>query len=134
MLTVDYRDSYYKQRCFLVDGINKDVRNSFSDFIIDTGAPHTSCSFNCVNPSLKEQNLVGNFRSGVFGGYVENVGVVHYLYPVDNFYVGSLDLGKQEVWITFDDRANANLLGLDLLQNLTFLQSRDSKQLLIFRD
>ncbi len=132
MLTVSLGKSYYIQKCFLIDNVCS--QHSFNDFIIDTGAPYTSCYYKCVNPMLREQNLVGSYKSSVFGGYVGGVGVVQYLYPVNHFYLGSLDLGKQEVWVTFDKRASANLLGMDLLQQLRFMQCENSKKLLIFRD
>lgn len=60
-----------------------------------------------------------------FTGYVKghsDAGAIHYLYRVDQFYVGTIPLGLQNIWITFDQRVNNNLLGLDLLKQVSFVQ------------
>lgn len=134
MVTVNKRGSYYVQRCCLVDTYVHSKAYPVYGFIVDTGAPQTVCDYSCVDQLLSEQVVSMKCKSAYFGGYIGYSGVKHYLYPVEHFYLGNIDLGRQEVWVTFDGNANANLLGLDLLQQLRFMQCKDTKQLLIFKD
>ena len=57
-----------------------------------------------------------------------------YKYPLNQFTIGSIDLGKKDIWITFYSRVKDNVLGMDILQSVSFLQYADAKELHFFAD
>ena len=60
--------------------------------------------------------------------------VKFYDYRINQFTIGNINLGEQNIWITFDDRIKDNVLGLDLLQKICLLQFNDTQELLFFKD
>lgn len=56
-----------------------------------------------------------------------------YKYHVQQFSAGTVDMGKQDIWITFDPRATDDFLGMDILRNAFFLQDADKEELYFSR-
>ena len=107
------------------------------DTIVDTGAMRTCYMASDIDPDLTEDQVSNNPQKTILGftdvESPEN-GILFYQYPVKQFTIGNIDLGKQDIWITFDERISDNLLGLDILQHITFLQIADSHKLSFFED
>ena len=40
------------------------------------------------------------------------------MYHVNQFAIGTVDLGERDIWITFDDRVSDDLLGMDNLSDV----------------
>lgn len=91
------------------------------DFIADTGANFT------VIPARElrmPQELEAKFAKSQ--NYIRLLGLLPseptyaYAYVVNHFIVGSVDLGMQVVWVSFDPRMSELLLGMDILQHVNF--------------
>ena len=97
---------------------------SFVDAIVDTGAMFTCFKAKLAEPTLVESDLKNN-ESKYIGGFASsktsNV-IKVYKYKVKQFTIGNIDLGKQDIWITFDSRVKGNLLGMDILKKINILQ------------
>ncbi|MBR1633781.1 MAG: hypothetical protein IJ682_01825 [Lachnospiraceae bacterium] len=102
-------------------------------FIMDTGAKYTCCSYKNINPVLTEAECSG-LPTKVIGGFVGNAGVKFYHYPVKQFIIGNIDLKSRKVWITFNQLATDDVLGVDLLQDVSFLYKRKSREIVFFDD
>lgn len=102
-------------------------------FVIDTGAKYTCCSYDYINPSLKEEDFQKE-RSIFLGGFVANVGMKFYECRLKQFTIGTVDLKDQSVWITFDKRIADSLLGMDILKQVLFLNRPDRGCLAIYND
>ena len=70
----------------------------------------------------------------VIGGFVGNAGVKFYHYPIKQFIIGNIDLKSRKVWITFNQLATDDVLGMDLLQDVSFLYKRKSREVVFFDD
>lgn len=116
--------------------INQDAIN-LVDTIVDTGAMYTCYKAELINEELKEEGfLEADMR--YIGGFVEGSNadraVKFYEYEVAQFTIGTVDLGKQKIWVTFDDRISDNVLGMDMLHKTAFLQFEKSNRLYFFND
>ena len=100
-------------------------------FVIDTGARYTCCSYDYINPSLKEEDFQG-CRTKMLGGFVANVGMKFYECRLAQFTIGTVDLRDQSIWITFDPRIADSLLGMDILKQVLFLNRPDKNEIEIF--
>lgn len=123
MFAARYESGWYTQFCTIIDSDR--CLKKCSSFIIDTGAQYTSCNYRSINKNLCEDEFRKCSQAMCFTGYVKghsDAGAIHYLYRLDQFYVGTIPLGSQNIWITFDQRVNNNLLGLDLLKQVSFVQ------------
>ena len=107
------------------------------DTIVDTGAARTCYRARNIDRKLTETDVADNPHIDICG-FVDKTSpenaVRFYKYPVKQFTIGTIDLGKQDIWITFDKRISDNLLGLDILQKVTFLQIANSHSLSFFDD
>ena len=84
------------------------------DFVIDTGAKYTCCSSMSLGVKLKEEQMADR-ESKLLGGMISGSTLRVYKYHVHQFTIGTVDMGEQDIWITFDPRATDDVLGMDLL-------------------
>ena len=105
--------------------------------IVDTGAKYTCYRASFIDDELREEDL-GTNQSVEIGGFVsadEPINKVRfYRYPLRQFTIGSIDLGKRDIWITFDGRVKDNVLGMDILKSVSFMQYADTRELHFFTD
>ena len=105
--------------------------------IVDTGAKYTCYRASLIDDELHEEDL-GTNQSVEIGGFVsgdEPINKVRfYRYPLRQFTIGSIDLGKRDIWITFDGRVKDNVLGMDILKSVSFMQYADARELHFFTD
>ncbi len=116
--------------------VNQDSIN-LVDTIVDTGAMHTCYKAELINEDLTENSLsVANTH--FIGGFVDGANidraVKFYEYTVSQFTIGTVNLGEQKIWVTFDDRISDNVLGMDLLRKVAFLQLEHDDRLYFFKD
>ena len=57
-----------------------------------------------------------------------------YEYTVKQFTIGTIDIGERAIWITFDSRISDNVLGMDILKSVAYLQYENSNELIFFKD
>lgn len=103
--------------------------------IIDTGAIYTCYMAHSIDPEMTESDVSDHIHKD-FGGFVDgkNRVVRFYQYPLKQFTIGNIDMGAQNVWITFDKRISDNVLGMDILQSIDFLQFRDTGRISFFQN
>lgn len=93
----------------------------------------------CLSASSLGANLTEAMFAGkscyTISGFVDvNNTIKVYKYTINQFIVGNIDLGKQTICITFDERVTDNVLGMDIISQLTYYQEKDSDTLYLFRD
>ena len=105
------------------------------DTIVDTGAIRTCYMAHSIDPELREANLSGS-RHKDFGGFVDGEAqrVRFYQYRLAQFTIGNVDMGARDIWITFDTRISDNVLGMDILMDVDFLQFRHTGRMYFFRN
>lgn len=105
--------------------------------IVDTGAKYTCYRASFIDDHLTESDVSESPYVDI-GGFVDGDkrknAVRFYRFPVKQFTIGNIDLGGRDIWITFDERVKDNVLGMDILQSICFLQYSDSKELVFFTD
>lgn len=105
------------------------------DTIVDTGAKFTCYRARLIDSSLTEEQMMGKIHKDI-GGFVDGERksntVRVYQYCVNQFTIGNIDLGKRNIWVTFDQRVKDNVLGMDILRSVNFLQYANMDELLFF--
>ena len=126
MFTIQNVEDRYKARCIV-----KQENTKIRPFVIDTGAKYTCCSFDYINPDLKEEDFA-ECKTKYLGGFVANVGMKFYECKLKQFTVGTADLGEQTIWITFDPRIADSLLGMDIISQVLFLNNPKDRCLIVY--
>ena len=132
----------YSTKCsrdlrYIVTCITNTNTVSLVDTIVDMGAKRTCYQARLVDSSLSENQfedkpckLIGGF---VCGREPENA-VRFYKYSLQQFTIGNIDMGAQDIWITFDARIQDNVLGMDILRSVCLLQYANEDELFFFND
>jgi len=102
-------------------------------FIVDTGARFTCCHYSVLGLDLHEEVLTGT-ETKLLGGFVKGSPVKFYKYRLHQFTIGTIDMGKQDMWITFDDRITDTVLGMDILQQVIFVSNTYNKKIYFCKD
>lgn len=119
----------YVPTCIVNHSIVKPI-----DSIIDTGAMFT-CYFAKVLDKNLTENLFENSEYKIISGFVDTqINSKFYKYKVKQFTIGNIDLGSQVIWITFDNRITDNIVGMDILSQVTFLQYANTNIMYFFKD
>ena len=100
-------------------------------FVVDTGARYTCCSVYNINPNLREEDF-GEAECKQIGGLVYGSVIKYYRLDVKQFTIGNIDLKQQSIWITVDDRATDDVLGMDLMKQVFFLNDPEKNTLCFF--
>lgn len=128
MYSTNLKDNKYPVICFAVLGQVQIV-----DFIVDTGAMFTCCNYKFFDIKMEEKNLKGN-EIKFLGGFVKGSSVKFYKLHLKQFTIGNIDLGRQDIWITFDERVTDTVLGMDILQQVIFTANPYNKKLYFCKD
>ena len=97
-------------------------------FIVDTGAKYTCCSYKTIDFTLTEDSFV-DADVKILGGIVSGAEIRFYKFHAAQFTVGNISMGERDIWITFDDLATDDVLGMDILQDITFISDSRKKVL-----
>ena len=104
---------------------NKDASPALVDAIFDTGAKYTCYKAETIDSHIVESRLRNN-KTKFIGGFVDGSNnknaAKFYKFDVMQYVIGGIDLGRQQIWVTFDNRVSDNVIGMDMLQKLNFLQ------------
>jgi len=96
-------------------------------FIVDTGVRFTCCHYTSIDMNLCESKLAGN-RIKFIGGFVKGTPVKFLKCRLKQFTIGNIDMGEQDIWITFDERVTDVVLGMDILKQVIMtINSYDQK-------
>lgn len=120
---LNHRNQYIVDCMLLTDAVQI-VR-----FLVDTGAAYTCCSADSLN-LFEEDFQKSPFR--IMGGIIPNAGMKFYPYHVRQFTIGTVDLGERDIWVTFDDMATNDLLGLDILKDISLHQNQKTKEMCFY--
>lgn len=122
-----------KDERFIVDGITVLEKTRIIQFVVDTGAMFTCCNYTAFASELHEEALAGS-ETKFFGGLVKGAPVKFYKCRMKQFTVGNIDMGEQDIWITFDNRVTDTVLGMDILQQVIFTANPYNKRLYFCKD
>lgn len=122
-----------KDERFIVDSITVLEKMRIIQFVIDTGAKFTCCHYTTLGLGLQEEELANGERK-FLGGFVKGVAVKFYKCRLKQFTIGSIDMGEQDIWITFDDRVTDTVLGMDILQQVIFIANPYTKKIYFCKD
>jgi len=122
-----------KDERFSVECIVYTEKVRIIQYVVDTGAKYTCCNYKEFDKHMKEEEFI-ECDTKLFGGFIEGSGVKFYKYHVMQFTIGNIDMGEQDIWITFDKRVKETILGMDILKQITFLANADNKQICFYKD
>lgn len=127
-----YSISANKKNRFVAPCILNHTVTACISTLVDTGAFRTCyhASYLVVPPA--EETML-NSPSIRLDGFVAGASLKFYQYTVRQFTLGSIDLGTQNIWITFDKRIAENVVGMDILQQVYFMHLADKQQLCLFK-
>ena len=120
-----------------------DKRNAVMQFIIDTGASITCCRAKELGVNLSEADFIANksnirYMNGVLKEGDNNkkdddkYSIKFYEVKLKRFKIGtSIIMENVSVWVTYDKRFYACLLGQDLLEQLYYIHLKNVKELFI---
>ena len=132
----------YSTKCssdlrYIVACITSRDQINLVDTIVDMGARRTCYQARLIDSALTEDQfkdkpykLIGGF---VGGKEIKN-SVRFYQFQLQQFTIGNIDMGSQVIWITFDDRIQDNVLGMDILRSVCMLQYANEDELFFFKD
>lgn len=102
-------------------------------FVVDTGAKYTCCSYRIIDSALREEK-VADWEVKYVGGFVQGEIVQFYKYPLRQFAVGNIDMGKQSIWLTFDERITDIILGMDILKQIIIITNPYDQKIYFCQD
>ena len=98
------------------------------DFVVDTGAKYTCCNYLSIDPRLIESDYTEK-EYKLLGGIIEGEVLKVYRYNAPQFTIGTVDMGQQSIWITFDERATDDVIGMDILKKIHYYQDADDNRM-----
>lgn len=82
---------------------------------------------------MLEKDLKGS-EVKLLGGFVKGLPVKFYRCNLTQFTIGNIDMGEQDIWITFDKRVTDTVLGMDILQQIIFTANPYNKKIYFCKD
>lgn len=104
------------------------------DTYFDTGAKYTCYYAKDINNKLCEDDFKDVSCLFLNGFTDEAVCLKFYPYKVTQFVLGNVSLENQTIWVTFDKHITDNVVGMDIISKVTFLQYGNKKELHLFKD
>lgn len=105
------------------------------DFVIDTGAYHTVCSYDMINNIFPNMYPLSDTPSIEIGGVYKGLSYTYYqcIIPELRFVTNTFSdaLYNIAIWVTFDTRLDLPLLGTDLLQFFHYRYDADRNKLIM---
>ncbi len=114
MYYANLQDNRVVVRCAVLS----EKRIKFISAVYDTGARYTCFCANILNPGLSESDLTGSETKNL-AGFISDDASKFYKYDVEQFSFGNIVLGNQTIWITFDERVTTNLVGYDIIRQIS---------------
>lgn len=128
MYSTSIKGNKYHIQCIVVSSRMRSL-----EFIVDTGAEYTCCHYTSINLGIREEDLVAA-ETKLLGGFVKGTPVKFYKLHLRQFTIGNIDMGSQDLWVTFDERVTDTVLGMDILQQVIFLANPYNKKLYFCKD
>lgn len=122
------KDDKYLVVCFAVGRQVKVI-----NFIVDTGAMFTCCNYKFFDTNMAEKDLREN-EIELLSEFVKGAPLKFYKLSLRQFTTGNMDLGKQNIWITFDERVTDNMLGMDIPKKVIFTANPFNQKIYFCKD
>lgn len=104
-----------------------------TEFIVDTGAKRTCCHYTGVDCLLEERSFK-DMDCLYVGGFVDGAYIKFYKYHIPLFMLGEdISLRERDIWITFDNRLTDYVLGMDILENVSYLFNQLTGEMIFFQ-
>lgn len=130
MYSVELEDNRIVVSCIYNDTV---VRPSIFQVVFDTGAKYTVVRAMSVNKNLREEDLVNN-ECKIICGAIKNSHYKIYKVHVRQLTLYDIDLGEQDIWVTFNKSVGDDVLGFDIIKQVSFYFDSDIQSINLFRD
>ena len=127
-----YSTNIKDNRC-IVDCLAVSHKISMEKFVVDTGAKFTCCNYRVIDGRLKEREFL-NHEERHLGGLVKGQFLRFYRLTLQQFTIGNIDMGRQNIWITFDERITDIILGMDILKQIIMITNPYHQQVYFCKD
>lgn len=127
-----YNTNIKGNRC-LIDCVAVLTKISLEKFVVDTGAIFTCCSYKAVDGRLKEKELKSS-EVKLIGGFVEGEYLKFYKLPLKQFTIGNINMGEQDIWVTFDEKITDIILGMDILKQVIMITNPYDQKVCFCKD
>ncbi|MDE7477274.1 MAG: retropepsin-like domain-containing protein [Lachnospiraceae bacterium] len=128
MYSTNIKDNRYLVRCLAVAN-----EISVNNFVVDTGAKITCCNSDFMDENILEKD-VAKCEVKLLGGLVKGNVVKFYRYPLKQFTIGNINMGEQDIWITFDKRVTDIILGMDILKQIIMITNPYNQKIYFCKD
>ena len=123
MYSTKLKNNRYIVRCIRMAENVKVVR-----FIVDTGAQYSCANYSLIDDTMREEDFYDCDTKNI-RGVIEGDSVKLYKYRLKQFTIGNINMGEQDIWITFDKRVTDTVLGMDILKQITFIADSFKKEI-----
>lgn len=127
-----YSTNIKDDRC-VVECLAVSHKISIDRFVVDTGAKFTCCNYKVIDGRLKEKDFF-HCEEKLIGGLVKGQFLKFYKLPLRQFTIGNIDMGQQNIWITFDERITDIILGMDILKQIIMIANSYNQQVFFCKD
>lgn len=127
-----YSTSIKDGRC-IVDCLAISDKISLEKFVVDTGAKFTCCSYKTIDGQLEEKTF-SNCEARSIGGFVKGEYLKFYRLSLQQFTIGNINMGEQDIWITFDERITDFILGMDILKQVIMITNPCEEKVYFCKD
>ncbi len=102
-------------------------RMRFLSAVYDTGAKYSCFSSNEISTDISEEDCKG-FEKKYIRGFIGNEYSTFYKYHVNKLAIGTINLEAQNIWITFDKAVTTNIIGYDIIAQVSRLSFANSSK------
>ena len=99
--------------------------------VYDTGAKYSCFRASYIASNMTEKELLGH-EEKLLCGFVGVVASKFYRLHVESLAFGNIDLGEQDIWITFDENVTMNVIGYDIISQISRVSIANSCEELFF--
>ena len=121
MYYANLRNNRVVVKCTVLNG----EKIKFVSAVYDTGARYSCFSANIIDHSLSEKDVEGA-EYKMLAGFIGEEASKFYKYEVQQFAFGNIPLGNQSIWITFDEKVTTNLVGYDIIRQISRMSPANS--------
>lgn len=105
----------------------------FVSAVYDTGARYTCFRASAIDTGIKEDDCK-EFESKYLSGFIGDSFSKFYKYRIDKLAYGTIDLGEQYIWLTFDENVTTNVVGYDIIKQVSRLSIANEDKEMFFGD
>lgn len=129
MKIVDLKHNRIIATCIFNDTVDKP---SIFQAVFDTGARYTVIRADRLNRNWREYNFKNN-ETIILTGVIRGTTYKAYKIHVKQLTVYDIDLGEQDIWITFNKTAGDDVLGFDIIKQLAFYFNNMESKMYLFK-